>query len=174
MVQRLGDAMPNRWPLQSECPAFYGRPDADHNGEPDRAWEDANLMRIVPPWHMYLAWEPTTQIKTIRIHRLCAGSLVSILGTLWAHYGQLQEHVERERMHLFGGTYNFRLMRGATKLSMHSYGCAIDLDPEHNGFGAHQWTMPPSVVAVFKAEGWAWGGDWSKPDPMHLQAARVS
>ena len=161
------------WPLQKDVALYYGNPDADHNGEPDRAWEDANLVRVVPPWKMYLAWDPATQIKNIRIHRLCASSLGSVLGTIWARYGQMQGHIEEDRLHLFGGAYTFRLMRRSSKLSMHSYGCAIDLDPEHNQMGAHQWTMPPKVIGAFQGEGWAWGGDWSTPDAMHFQAARV-
>jgi hypothetical protein len=25
----------------------------------------------------------------------------------------------------------------------------------------------------FKEEGWIWGGEWSPPDAMHVQAARI-
>jgi hypothetical protein len=31
--------------------------------------------------------------------------------------------------------------------------------------------MPDAVVKLFAAEGWVWGGPWSKPDGMHFQAA---
>jgi hypothetical protein len=169
--------MTNHWPLQRECEAFYGRPDGDNNGEPDRAWEDANLQRIVPPWKMYLAWDVAKPVANFRIHRLCVPSLASILGTIWAHAGCSQNKIEEMRLHLFGGAYNYRTMRGSNRLSMHSYGCAIDLDPENNPMGK-AWNpdlgmLPMSVVQAFEAEGWSFGGRWQRPDAMHFQAARV-
>lgn len=78
-------------------------------------------------------------------------------------------------MHLYGGGYNFRLMRRSTRLSLHSWGCAVDFDPARNGFGD---TTPhfehfPAVLNAFANQGWTWGGKWSKPDGMHWQAADV-
>jgi hypothetical protein len=58
---------------------------------------------------------------------------------------------------------------------MHSYGAAVDFDPDRNGLGDPTPAMDPRVVAAFKAEGWTWGGDWSprNRDGMHFQAASV-
>ena len=36
-----------------------------------------------------------------------------------------------------------------------------------------QGDMHPQVVEIFKEWGFAWGGDWSYPDPMHFEMARV-
>jgi hypothetical protein len=76
-------------------------------------------------------------------------------------------------MHLFGGAYNFRVMRGGSSLSMHAYGCAVDFDPARNGFGSRNPYLAkcPAVLEAFKREGWTWGGTWKKPDGMHFQAA---
>lgn len=165
------------WPLQRDCPNYYGNPDPNGDGVPDRAWEDANLTRITPPYRMVLAWDTGTPVKTIRVHKKCALSLSSILVAVATHYGS-QEAIEAARMHLYGGCYNFRLMRGGVRLSMHSYACAIDLDPEKNPLGK-KWRegmgmMPRPVIDAFKAEGWEWGGNWSNPDAQHFQAARVA
>jgi hypothetical protein len=155
---------------------FYGNPDSDRNGIPDRAWEDANLMAITPPYRMVLAWDAKTPVKTIRVHKRCAESLTRVLAAIASHYGS-QTALEKARMHLYGGCYNFRLMRGGSSLSIHSWGAAIDLDPERNAFGRkyseRQGMMPMDVVHLFKAEGWTWGGTWSKGDAMHFQAASV-
>jgi hypothetical protein len=86
-----------------------------------------------------------------------------------------QARIEANHLHLFGGSYNFRLMRGSNQLSMHSWGCALDLDPEGNPFGRNRakCRMPAPVVEAFQAEGFEWGGRWKRPDAMHFQAART-
>lgn len=166
------------WPLQNAAAMnrYYGNPDSDRNGTPDRAWEDANLVAIVPPYRMVLAWDIKKPVKTIRVHKRCAESLSRVLAGILAHYGR-QAAIEKARLHLYGGAYNFRLMRGGSSLSIHSWGAAIDLDPETNWFGRkyseRAGMMPMAVVKLFEAEGWTWGGPWSKGDAMHFQAANL-
>jgi hypothetical protein len=78
-------------------------------------------------------------------------------------------------MHLTGGVYNFRQISGSARLSLHSYGAAIDLDPAGNPLGrawlADAGMMPLPVVAIFEAAEWKWGGRFkSRKDCMHFQA----
>lgn len=161
------------WPTASELKAYYGDPDAGHDGVPDRVWELENLERFSPPYRMVLAWDKARALNSITCHKRCASSLMKILENIRDHYGT-QAKIEEARMHLYGGAYNFRLMRGSTKLSMHSYGCAIDLDPEANRMGLwyqeESGMMPKAVVKIFEAEGWHWGGLWKRPDAMHFEA----
>lgn len=156
--------------------AFYGNPDVNSDGAPDAKWEAANLVSIKPPYRMVLAWDTSKVVKNIRVNKACAESLSRVLAGILGHYGS-QAAVEKARMHLYGGCYNFRLKRGGSTLSIHSWGAAIDLDPERNAFGklwrANSGMMPEAVVKLFEAEGWEWGGLWSKPDAMHFQAART-
>lgn len=161
------------WPKQSyeELSAFYGDPDANSDGVPDRKWEDANLIGITPPYQMVLAWAPDTKLKTIRVHRKASESLAAVLADILAHYGS-QQAIEAARMHLYGGCYQFRPMRGAARLSVHSWGCAIDLDPARNSLGAVP-RIDRAVVAIFQKHGWVWGGNWTRKDGMHFQAATV-
>jgi len=58
---------------------------------------------------------------------------------------------------------------------MHSWGCAIDLDPANNGLGDRtpKFARYPKIIEAFKKEGWVWGGDWSNYDGMHFQMAKV-
>lgn len=172
----------NAWPKQSQLAQFYGNPDANGNGEADLGWEDANLIRFMPPWSMVLAWDPAKTIRSFRIHRKCFVSLKDVFDVIWVRAGQSQDRIERDGLHLFGGSYNFRLTRHGTRLSTHAYGCAIDLNPEGNRMG-WAWnpedpnakaTMPLYVVEAFESEGWVFGGRWvSRPDAMHFQAAVV-
>lgn len=163
----------NAWPKQSECAKFYGNPDTNGDGVPDRAWEDANLTRYTPPWQMVLAWNTSAKVAAIRIHKKCAPSLATVFQAIWDVYGRQQQQIEARNLHLYGGAYNFRLKRGGHTLSMHSYGCAIDLDPAHNEFGATHGTIPLEVIKAFHDEGWVHGGSWAKPDWMHFQAAVI-
>ncbi|MBN9061305.1 MAG: M15 family metallopeptidase [Rhizobiales bacterium] len=164
----------SQWPAQSPAAMndFYGNPDANHDGRADPAWMKANLVRVKPPYRMKWSW--AGDVTTITVHRRCAESLLRALDAVARHFGS-QQAIERARMHLCGGAFNFRLMRGGSNLSVHSWGAAIDLDPERNGLGRRYaeslGMMPMAVVEIFAREGWEWGGRWSRPDAMHFQAA---
>jgi hypothetical protein len=117
------------------------------------------------------------RIKGMRVHWKCGPSLRRIMDRIWVSAGQRQDLVDLWGVSTYGGGYNFRLMRTSNRLSMHAYGCAIDLDPDRNQLGD---TSPafadfPMVVEAFEKEGWVWGGRWSgrSCDGMHFQAARV-
>lgn len=167
------------WPLPSRTAlrAFYGNPDANADGTADPAWESFNLVRIPTPYRMVLAWDTDTVLKSIRCHKTVAASLTRILSAIAKHYGS-QAAIEAARMHLYGGCYSFRPMRGSANLSVHSYGAAIDLDPENNPLGLQYdaspraGMMPQAVIELFQAEGWLWGGKWSRPDAQHFQATQ--
>jgi hypothetical protein len=90
--------MTSKWPLQRDCPAFYGNPDPNGDGVPDRAWEDEHLTAIKPPWTMCLAWDLTKAVRTIRVHKRCAESLARVLGVISARF-LTQEGIERNRLH---------------------------------------------------------------------------
>lgn len=159
------------WPRQSECNAFYGDP-RGRDGGPSPKWEAANLVRVAPPFRMTYAG---AQIKGIRIHRKCAASLGEVLEAIWQAAGQDQAKVDEWGASIYGGAYNFRLMRNGRALSMHSWGCAIDLDPARNAMGdtTPSFMHYPAVHRAFEAQGWVWGGRWRGAgcDGMHFQAA---
>ena len=66
------------------------------------------------------------------------------------------------------GCFNIRKKRGATSQSLHSWGCAIDINAAWNGFGKKP-TMSVELVKCFTDAGLDWGGFWQKPDGMHFQ-----
>lgn len=165
------------WPNQATKRAFYGNPDSNKDGLADPAWERANLTMITPPYRMVLAWDTKRELQRIRIHKKCALSLLSILQKINSLYAGDRQKIEDARMHLFGGAYMFRLMRGSTKLSEHSWGCAFDLDPVNNPLGkaweAESGMIDMRVVRIFEDAGWTWGGRWHRPDCQHFQAVTV-
>ena len=76
--------------------------------------------------------------------------------------------------------FNYRLVSGSRKLSDHSFGKAIDINPLFNPFVKRKKVSPENgkmyidrnlqeegmiqkndcVVNAFKSRGWYWGGDW--------------
>ena len=56
-------------------------------------------------------------------------------------------------------------------LSIHSWGCAVDLNAAENPMGA-EGKMDMRIVEIFEKYGWTWGGRWKgkNKDPMHFQA----
>jgi hypothetical protein len=163
------------WPKEAAIKEFYGNPDINGDGTPDFRWEADNLVTFPPPYRMVAAWDVNQTIQKIRCHRLVKPSLQGILMRIWLLYGQDQDRIDAVRLHLYGGCYNFRLMRGSTRLSMHSYGIAIDLDPSNNPLGK-AWEpevgmIDMRVVRIFEDAGWTWGGRWHRPDCQHFQAA---
>ena len=165
--------MTDHWPKQSECNAFYGDPRGP-NGGPSPKWEKENLLLVSPPWKLVTAWDGSP-VRGIRCHVLCGASLERVLKEIWASALSQQDMIDIWGMNLFGGAYTFRVMRGGSALSMHSWGCAVDFDPARNAFGSKKpnFARCPSVLNAFAREGWTWGGEWKKPDAMHFQAARV-
>ena len=162
------------WPSQdvASLNKFYGNPVGKH-GQVNRQWEKANLVLVPVPWSMVLAWDFKKAVTSILIHKKCAGSLKTILKAILGEYGD-QEALQEAGLDLFGGSFTYRPIAGSHRLSCHAWGCAIDLDPEHNAMGSHKWKMPKDVVSIFEAQGWNWGGRWKhRPDAMHFQAAKV-
>lgn len=175
------------WPLQSRAAlaAFYGDPDPKRTGKADPKWEDANIIKIVPPYPMVWSFDTDADGKAddpvtgIRVHKLCAKPLLAFLTGIQGYYGGDQAAIEKVNMHRFGGAYNFRTKRGNPEsLSTHAFGCAWDMDPERNGFKQPYRpgvSIPLAVVALAKEQGADWGGDWSKGsvDAMHFQFGRI-
>lgn len=157
------------WPLQRDCANFYGDP-RGANGKASAKWESANLVLVACPWVLRYDGKP---VKGIRIHRECAESLKRVLDAIWQRVGKSQAEIDRIGMSVYGGSYNFRAMRGGKSLSMHSYGCAIDFDPARNALGDKTPAMDRRVIEEFEREGWEWGGHWTRADGMHFQAART-
>lgn len=161
------------WPHQSDVDSFYGDP-RGADGEANSHWESNNIVRIQTPWQLVTAWD-FMPVKSVRMHQKCKVSLEIIFSRIWDAADRRQQKINEWGMNLYAGGYNFRPMRGSSRLSMHSWGCAIDFDSSRNSFGDRtpNFALIPPVLEAFASEGWTWGGSWSKPDGMHWQAADV-
>jgi hypothetical protein len=155
--------MANLWPRQdfASMLAFYG-----NVGE--------NQTKLTLPYPLHLSWEPSVTVQRITCHAKVRESLEKILSEILTHYGDIGE-LRNARMDLFGGCLNVRKVRGGNGWSIHSWGAAIDLDPDHNSMLTHrqQATMPSEIIAIFESEGWTSMGHSRDYDYMHFQAANL-
>ena len=170
------EATTSPWPADSQIAleVFYSKHKLGTTGMPTAAWESEHLTSIKLPYRMTLPWDLSKTIGRIRCHNKVGDSLTRIFDRILKHYGSEQE-VKRNRMHLFGGCFAYRPVAGGARLSTHAWGAAIDLDPDRNPLGK-EWNsqdgmMPLTVVGIFEAEGWRWGGRFqNRKDCMHFQA----
>jgi D-alanyl-D-alanine carboxypeptidase len=171
------------WPTQAEVltrRSVYGNPVGPTGGTENRVWVQNNLVLVPVPFRMAMG---DIKITRIRIHKHVAPSLARILQDLLDRAKGKQATLDHWGVSRFGGSFNFRPMRGLSTLSMHAFGCAIDLDPARNGLGdsTPRFAEFPEVLKAFEVEGCTWGGDWSgdgqtaderRCDGMHWQFTR--
>ncbi|MHB8710513.1 MAG: M15 family metallopeptidase [Minisyncoccota bacterium] len=81
--------------------------------------------------------------------------------------------------------FNHRLIFGTDRLSNHSYGRAIDINPMQNPYMQRDGVVVPpgarydptqpgtitnEIASLFKSRGWQWGGDWQdRKDWQHFE-----
>ena len=100
----------------------------DKYGKPNQ--NGTYLVSIKLPYPMRLAWDKNTKVNTMRCHKLVAQNFTNVFNDLLNHYGLAK--IQELGIDLFGGCFAFRAMRGGSDYSRHSWGIAIDLDPERN------------------------------------------
>ena len=157
--------MPTNWPHDDTTSliAFYGKP-----------WEDTSLLTHVPP--PFVMKYEGTQIHGILIHVKVADALLAALNAAWTFYGKDQAQIDASGLSNYSGSYNYRNVRGASSLSCHAFGAAVDIDAEHNPMyynpNVVPCRMPSPVVNAFVSNGATWGGSFQhRVDKMHFQYA---
>ncbi|GJD97736.1 hypothetical protein OCOJLMKI_4969 [Methylobacterium iners] len=154
-----------RWPRQRDCMAFYGG-------------VGLHQVKVKLPFAMRLAWDKGTPIRAISLHEKVADSA----GRAFERIADAYDEAARKKLglDLFGGSLNVRKMRGGSSYSMHSWGIAIDFDPERNQLawgGEKARLAKPDAETFWKIwedEGWVSLGRARDMDWMHVQAARLS
>lgn len=136
-----------------------------------------NLTKLLLPYPMRIAWKPEASVNAIQCHRLIANPLSNVLSELKDYYGY--EKIKELGIDLFGGVVNVRLMRGSkTKWSRHSWGIAIDLNPEQNQL---KWKAPQAkfsepvykeMIDIFYKHGFMSLGREQDRDYMHFEISQ--
>ncbi len=133
------------------------------DGSLDPRWEREQLGRASLPFPIALSWDVSQAVKGVQCH-------VRLTGILTDVFKAIDQRGLRESIRTYGGCFSFRSKRTSGKLSTHSWGIAIDLNPDSNPLGS-SGDMNPAIVEVFREFGFKWGGDWAGrgKDPMHFQ-----
>jgi hypothetical protein len=104
------------------------------------------------------------------------GKVVPIIAYQWNDYDSMADNNS--------SSFNFRVIEGTTKLSMHSLGKAVDINPLQNpviypnGIIAPEgakyrpkergtFTEDNAIVQEFLRRGWHWGGNFDQPKDYH-------
>jgi Putative peptidoglycan binding domain len=156
-------ANPNNWPEQDEAQlnAFYGA-------------TGANQVKLILPYPHRLAWDLRKSVQSFSCNAMVHDSAKRVLTRVFDHYGL--ERIKELRLDHWGGCLNVRKMRGGSNWSMHSWGIAIDYDPDHNKL---EWGRDRAAFArpeydtwwrYWEEEGWTSLGRSKNYDWMHVQA----
>jgi hypothetical protein len=129
------------------------------------------------PYPMRIAWNKDQTCAKITLNKRVLESAGRVFEKIASRYDARAR--ARLGFDLFGGSLNIRRMRGGSAWSIHSWGCAIDFDPEHNQLkwnGRKATLASPECEAFWQfweEEGWVSLGRARNYDWMHVQAARL-
>ena len=101
-------------------------------------------------------------IGTTTCNKLMWEPLVGVLNQIQEE--GLAHTLSKKEYYSSGGCYAPRRItrvNAGGALSRHTWGIAIDINTKSN--------YHPRVVEIFKKWGFAWGGTWTSPDPMHFE-----
>lgn len=95
---------------------------------------------------------------------------------------ELDMHPELHKYLKSSGTFYWRNVRGADRLSAHSYGIAIDLGVDQSDYWlwknpkasetdkiGYNNRFPIEIAEIFEKYGFIWGGAWYHYDTMHFE-----
>lgn len=147
---------------EREVFTFYGAP-GDAN----------NLIVINLPFPLRVSWSPGVCIQRMQVHKKIAEPLVEVFKDLLEAYGY--DELKKLRIDMWGGTYNFRKMRGGTSWSKHAWAIAIDLDPDRNSLRSTRKTASfakpeyKKMIDIFYKHGFVGLGPEKDYDWMHFE-----
>lgn len=149
-----------KWPRYADNETFFGA-------------VGTNQTSVDIPFDMFLAWDKGSRVRKMTVHQKVAASVSHCLERVSEVY--TADERKALGLDLFGGSLNVRRMRGGTKWSTHSWGIAIDFDPERNQL---HWGSPQARLShadavpfwvIWESQGALSLGRAQNRDWMHLQ-----
>lgn len=130
--------------------------------------------KVIPPFPLRLAWSLDKVIRRFSCHEMLEEPMQRVYERVWEEYPA--DEVARHGFNIWGGCFNHRKMRGGSSLSTHSWGAAVDTDPERNRL---RWGSDRAYLAkpecrlwweIWESEGFVSLGRTRDYDWMHVQA----
>ncbi len=162
------DENPNYVPLKNEDPGriryepFFKK----MYGENRNKVKD-NLVKIV--------WLPKSSNKNLWVSKI--NNIDKKLIAISDEIENLPSEIKAFALHP-SGVFNYRKISNTNRLSVHSFGIAIDLNVKDS----HYWIwdkakgnmkyknkIPFEIVEIFERHGFIWGGRWYHYDTMHFE-----
>ena len=125
-----------------------------------------------------ISWTPSTTGKKLRVTTInqVHKKLEAVAAELTRLPPRLRKYVEET-----AGTFNWRKIKGTTRMSMHSFAVAIDVGVPYSDYW--RWVRPSKkggvlpyrnrfpidIVEIFEKYGFIWGGKWYHFDTMHFE-----
>jgi hypothetical protein len=169
---------PRSWPMNAP----------QVNEDPGRARNDAFFRRMygnsakrVAENLVRVEWLNGTSVRFTKVN-----GAAEALGRVRDELRGLPEDVQRQ-VSKPAGTFQWRQISGTTRLSMHSFGAAVDFQLPREVYRYWKWdTSSPTglpaypvsiledsrlkqIVEVFERQGFIWGGKWFHYDTMHFE-----
>jgi hypothetical protein len=132
---------------------------------------EQNLVEII--------WAPKLDGRKIKVTKINGvANKIKAIGEYLDNYPELKPFI-----HDIGGSYKWRKVKGTNRLSLHSFGIAIDLNvkqssywewdckctDEHQILAPHLSKIPQIIIDTFEKYGFIWGGKWYHYDTMHFE-----
>ena len=107
---------------------------------------------------------------TIQVRAQCHVGIVDDLSAALAEIAAagLAAEIDDANANVYGGCYAPRYSRISGYLSRHTYAMAFDTNTLSNCQGCRP-RMHCDVVRIFRRHGFAWGGNFRRPDGMHFE-----
>jgi hypothetical protein len=109
--------------------------------------------------------DPNIRVRA-QCHREVVGDLSAALADVAA--AGLASQIDVANANAYGGCYAPRYSRISGYLSRHTYAMAFDTNTAANCQGCRP-RMHCDVVRIFRRHGFAWGGNFRRPDGMHFE-----
>lgn len=172
----VGESMAQSYPLEPQRPT----PLAEQN--PGRVRSYALLGYLYGTTKA----EVQSQLRSVAVlgHTIMLSPSAAVA---FSHVARALEALVQEKPHLRSyivpiGGFSWRLIAGEDRLSPHSFGIAIDLNPDKAPYWrwaspqkrslqgpAARASYPPEIVAAFEKHDFIWGGKWHEYDLMHFE-----
>ena len=171
--------------IEDQLHYTYNQGEAQKNTDAGRIRNDAFFKEIygksaaeVQANLTTVTWCPTLVNQKIQFSKVNGANLALIKVST-----ELDQHPEwKKYLTNIGGTFNWRVISGTTRLSAHSFGITIDINTAYSNYW--QWDcgcknedaalgyknrIPMGIVEIFEKHGFIWGGRWKHYDTMHFE-----